>query len=62
MLTKEKKIFEILTKSEGSAYQSDLVKQTSLSKVKITRILDKMENKGIIERKRRGMANIIIIK
>tara|TARA_Y100000310_G_scaffold318555_1_gene372800 strand:- start:252 stop:740 length:489 start_codon:yes stop_codon:yes gene_type:complete len=60
--TDEKKIHSILEQHEGSYYQSDLIKETGLSKVKITRILDKMEGKHIIERKRRGMTNIIILK
>src|SRR3989338_10810459 len=49
----EKKILELLQKNEGSQYQSDLIKETGFSKVKMTRILDKFESKGYIERKRR---------
>lgn len=59
----EKQIYHILKNNKGSSYQSDLVKQTSLNKVKITRILDKLEHDdGIIERKRRGMANLVVLK
>lgn len=58
----EKKILNILNLKEGSAYQSDLIKETSYSKVKITRILDKLEQKKLIDRKRRGMTNIIVLK
>ena len=58
----ERKIIEILNSKEGSAYQSDLIKETSYSKVKITRILDKLEQKNLIDRKRRGMTNIVILK
>ena len=58
----EKKIIEILNSKEGSVYQSDLIKETSYSKVKITRILDKLEQKKLIDRKRRGMTNIIVLK
>ena len=58
----EKKIIEILNSKEGSAYQSDLIKETEFSKVKITRILDKLEHKKLIDRKRRGMTNIIVLK
>lgn len=58
----EKSLMRIIMREEGSAYQSDLIKETSLSKVRITRILDKLEGKGLIERKRRGMTNIIILK
>lgn len=58
----EIKIYSTLKQNKGSMYQSDLIKDTDFSKVKMTRILDKMENKDIIERKRRGMTNIIVLK
>ena len=33
-----------------------------MSKVKITRILDKLEASGLVERKRRGMTNVVMAK
>ena len=59
---REKHIMQILHREDGSIYQSDIVKETKQSKVKITRVLDKLEGKGLIERKRRGMTNIVILK
>lgn len=58
----EKKIYGIVKSKSGSAYQSDLIRETGFSKVRVTRILDKMELSGILERKRRGMTNIIVLK
>lgn len=58
----EKNIINLLKKNDNSMYQSDLIKQTGLSKVKITRVLDKLESKKLIERKRRGMTNIVILR
>lgn len=58
----EKKIYALLQQKEGSMYQSDLVKETGFTKVHITRILDKLEGKGILERKRRGMTNIVVVR
>jgi len=58
----EHKIYDLLKLHDGSMYQSDLIKETEYSKVKITRILDKLEGKKVIDRKRRGMTNIIILK
>ena len=58
----EKTIYEIIKNKGGSAYQTDLIRETSFSKVKVTRILDKMELKKIIERKRRGMTNLVVLK
>ena len=58
----EKKIFVKIIDNKGTFLQSDLVKGTKFSKVKITRILDKLEGKGLVERRRRGMSNVIILK
>ncbi len=58
----EKKIYDLIMEADGSIFQSDLVEKTGLSKVKVTRILDKLEGRKIIERKRRGMTNIVILK
>ena len=58
----ELKKYNLLKESEGSMYQSDLIKETDFTKVKVTRILDKMEVNGIIDRKRRGMTNIVVLK
>lgn len=58
----EKIVFKKIIESEGSMFQSDLVGKTSFPKVKVTRILDKLEGKGLIERKRRGMTNVVILK
>ncbi len=58
----EKKIYELLQLNQGSMYQSDLIKETGLTKVKMSRLLDKLEGKGFIDRKRRGMTNIVVLK
>jgi len=58
----ERKVLEKIIESKGSIYQSDLLLKTGFTKVKISRILDKLEFKELIERKRRGMTNIIVLK
>lgn len=58
----EKKIYNIIKEHDGSIYQSELIKQSEFSKVKVTRILDGLEGKHVLERKRRGMTNVIILK
>ena len=58
----ENKIYNLIKLNKGSIYQSDIMKQTQLSKVKVSRVLDRMEGKSILERKRRGMTNIVILK
>ena len=58
----EKVLLGKIIEAQGSIFQSDLVDKTKLNKVKVTRILDKLEGKDLIERKRRGMTNVIILK
>lgn len=58
----EKKVYDTILASDGYIFQSDLIGKTGFSKVKISRILDKLETKGLVERRRRGMANIILLK
>jgi len=58
----EKLVLDKIIESEGSIFQSDLVEKAGLDKVKVTRILDRLEGKGIVERKRRGMTNVVILK
>jgi len=43
-------------------FQSELVDENGYTKVKVTRILDKLEGRGLIERRRRGMTNVVILK
>jgi hypothetical protein len=58
----EKKVYDLLIDAEGFMFQNDLIEKTGYSKVKISRILDKLEMKSIVERRRRGMSNIVVLK
>ncbi|HJW96857.1 MAG TPA: hypothetical protein VJ485_01710 [archaeon] len=58
----EKKVYETIAGSDGVVFQSDIVDKTEFPKVKVTRILDRMEHKGLVERRRRGMSNIVLLK
>lgn len=58
----EKSIYALLREAEGMMFQNEIVEKTDYGKVKVTRILDKMESKGILERRRRGMANVVILR
>jgi len=58
----ERNLMNIILREEGSVFQSSLVNETKLSKVKVTRILDRLEGKQLIERKRRGMSNVVLLK
>jgi uncharacterized membrane protein len=58
----EAKIMNLLLENKGNMFQSDMIEKTNLNKVKVTRILDSLEAQGLIERKRRGMTNIVVLK
>lgn len=58
----EKFVLEKVIEAEGTIFQSDLVDKTNFAKVKVTRILDRLEGQGLIERKRRGMTNVVVLK
>ena len=57
----EKKVVGILKREHGAFFQRSLMEELNVGKVKMTRLMDKLEAKGIVERKRRGMNNIIVL-
>ena len=59
---KEKEAISILQKENGEIFQRTLMEKMEIGKVGITRLLDKLEAKQLIERKRRGMNNIVVLK
>lgn len=58
----EKQVLERIIEAQGTVFQSNLVEKTKFAKVRVTRILDKLEGRGLIERRRRGMSNMVILK
>ena len=58
----ERSLYHTIGDAGGLMFQSELVERSGMSKVKVSRILDKMEAKGIIERRRRGMTNVVMLK
>jgi len=58
----ERLVLEKVIEAEGSIFQSELVDRSGLGKVKVSRILDKLEGKGLIETKTRGITNIVLLK
>ena len=58
----EKAVVDLLLKENGAMFQSTLMEKLGTGKVGMTRLLDKLEAKQLIERKRRGMNNIIVLK
>lgn len=62
-LTDSEKVLEaILEKNNGKILQNSLIGKTGFSAPTISRILASMESKGVIERRRYGMTNEIVLK
>ncbi len=58
----EKTIYGQIKDSDGFIFQNDLIQKTGFSKVKVSRLLDKLEAKNLVERRRRGMSNVVVLK
>ncbi len=51
-----------LVRENGAIFQAELIEKTGFSKARMTRIIDKLEGSGLVERKRRGMTNVVVMK
>ncbi len=59
-LTIEEKKVAALIQANKTIFQAEIIEKTGFSKAKVTRILDRLEGHGFIERKRRGMTNVVV--
>lgn len=57
----ERDIYKTILDADGVLAQSDIVEETDLSKATVSRTLDSLETKNLIERKRRGMGNMVLL-
>lgn len=55
----EQKLYLILIEAGGEMLQMHVVSSGVFSKAKVTRLLDKLENRGMVVRERHGMTNRI---
>ncbi|MDO8642975.1 MAG: MarR family transcriptional regulator [Candidatus Woesearchaeota archaeon] len=58
----EKKAFLLIKDHKEGMYQTVLAEHLKFTKVQATRLVDKLEQYGLVERKRRGMSNVIFLK
>ncbi len=58
----ERQVINTLMENGNAIFQADLMEKLGIGKVKTTRLLDKLEAKQLIERKRRGMTNMVVLK
>ncbi len=59
--SEEKSVFELIQNNKA-VFQADLIEKTGFGKAKMTRIIDRLEGRGLVERKRRGMTNVVVLK
>ncbi|HPP45244.1 MAG TPA: MarR family transcriptional regulator [Methanomassiliicoccaceae archaeon] len=45
----------------GEQLQRDIVAGTKMSDAKVSRVLDRLEEKGLVVRERKGMGNVVRI-
>jgi len=58
----EQKVFKAVLDSDGIVAQSELSELAGVSKSNVSRALDLLESRGYVERRRRGMGNIIVLQ
>jgi uncharacterized membrane protein len=62
LLPDEKKVYDAIASAGGTIFQSELTEKTGFTKVQLTRLLDRLEGKGVATRMRRGMTNVVILR
>lgn len=57
----KRNVLKAVIDSGGEMLQSELPARTGFSRAKITRILDDLEGKGLVVRRRHGMTNVVMV-
>jgi uncharacterized membrane protein len=58
----EAKIYQAVLEAGGVMNQGDIVGKVGLSKTTVSRTLELLESRGLVEKRRRGMGNVILLK
>jgi uncharacterized membrane protein len=58
----EQTVYETVLDADGVLSQSEIVERTTLSKATVSRSLDSLEAKDLVERKRRGVGNVVLLQ
>ncbi|WP_135363990.1 DUF7343 domain-containing protein [Halosimplex halophilum] len=57
----EETVFRLVLDAGGELPQREIVEETDLSKATVSRTLDALEHRDLLERKRRGMGNLVTL-
>jgi uncharacterized membrane protein len=58
----ERTVFRAILDAGGETLQKDVVNRTKMSDAKVSRVLDRLEEKGLVTRERHGMSNKVRIE
>jgi hypothetical protein len=58
----ERVVYETVLDADGVLPQRDIVERTDLSKATVSRTLDSLEARDTVERRRRGVGNVVFLK
>ncbi len=58
----ERAMFRVIMDSGGEALQKDLIVKTKMSDAKVSRVIDRLEEKGVVTKMRFGMTNKVRIE
>lgn len=53
----ERRLLKVIVEAKGEILQRDLVRTTAFSDAKVSRLLDRLEERGLVVRERHGMTN-----
>jgi|GEM_PF-2071062 len=53
----ERRVLRVIVEAKGEILQRDIVRVTSFSDAKVSRLLDRLEGRGLVVRERHGMTN-----
>ena len=58
----ERDVYEMILSAGGSILQRNIVNQDRYSRSKVTRILDRLQRMGLVDRVRHGSTNLIVVR
>lgn len=58
----EQKLYQLIMEEGGVIFQGKLAEKSGFPKGKVSLVLDRLEARGLLERKRHGMSNIVVLR
>lgn len=57
----ERTLYELVAEAEDALLQKDLPDRTGMSKATVSRVLDRLERRGLVQRVSHGMTNKVVL-